>query len=109
MDPMAGMGGVPGERTASQVGRIYELKKIHTRLVSLENHLSQTSDVVLLRLRVMVSKAIDLFNTMVSNIDAFIKEGKIDDIIVCYYEFVETVYEILNKYYELTRTDRENN
>ena len=107
MDPMGGLGGVPGEMTASQVGRVYELKKIYTRLVSLDNHLSSTSDVVLLRLRGFVSKALDLFHTMVSNIDAFIKEGKMDDIIVYYYEFIKAIYDILGKYYEITRTDQE--
>lgn len=99
-----GMGGFgdPGAedkpKDIDELGRRYELKKIYARLVSIESNLSDSSDVELLKLRNYVSQAIDLFKTMIYNIDLF--KDNIDEIIIVYYEFLKYTYAILKKFYE---------
>lgn len=94
VDPMTG----EKKKTPHDIGRIYELKKIYGRLLAIESQLSFSSDVILLRLRKFVSDAVELFETLISNIDAYLEQ--IDDIIVMYYDFLEEIYEILKKYYK---------
>lgn len=108
---MGGMGmpGMPeetGPETASEVGRRYELKKIYSRLISLDSHLAGSTDENLLKLKFVVSQAIEVFDVLVSNIKLF--KDKIDSIIVIYYDFLERVYGILNKYYEKKSKEKEN-
>ena len=101
MDPGMGedptqMGGMPGEEpkeelTQNQLGRLYELKKIYSRLSSVEAFLSRTTDENILEIRKMVSSSIDLFELVVSNFEQY--KEKIDEIIVTYYEFLKVVYE----------------
>jgi len=96
----AGMG-MPGEeepKSPSEIGRIYELKKIYSRLMSIDSHLSSSSDTSLLNLRSYVSKAIDLFETLAANLDSF--KGELDDIIVMFYKFLDLAYSLLKKNYE---------
>jgi len=45
-----------------------------------------------------VSKAIDLFETLASNLDSFMEE--LDNIIVMFYKFLEVAYNLLKKNYE---------
>lgn len=98
-DPM-GLGmGVEEPLSAENVGRVFELKKIYSRLLSIESQLSFSSDVILLKLRKFISKAIELFETLISNIDSF--RNEIDGIIVIYYDFLKQVYLILKKYYKI--------
>lgn len=96
MDPM-GMGGME-PKTPKEIGRIFELKKIYSRLISIEQYLSFSSDEFLLKLKVYISKAIQLFETLIFNINSF--KDKLDDIIVLYYTFVQTVYTVLKDHYE---------
>lgn len=106
MDPNAMMGAQPqvdpmtGEptKTAEEVGKIFELKKIYSRLLAIESQLSFSSDIVLLKLRKYISQAIELFEAVISNINTF--QDNIDDIIVMYYEFLTQVYEIMKKFYK---------
>jgi hypothetical protein len=98
VDPMTGK----PKFTAEEVGRIFELKKIYSRLLAIESQLSFSVDVVLLKLRRYVSDAIELFETLISNISAF--KDDLDDIIVMYYNFLEELYEILKKYYKNKQT-----
>lgn len=86
-------------KTAEQVGKIFELKKIYSRLLAIQSQLSFSSDITLLKLRKFISNAIELFETLISNIDAF--QNDIDDIIVMFYEFLEQTYEIMKKYYKI--------
>ncbi len=103
MDPITGgMGGEP--QTSKDIGRVFELKKIYTRLISIEQYLSFTSDEFLIKLKIYISKAIQLFETLVFNIQVF--KDRIDDIIVIYYKFIDTVYTLLKKHYE--KQDKEN-
>jgi len=100
----AGMGMEEEEpKEPKELGRIYELKKIYTRLVSIESYLSTSSDETLIKLRNYVSRAIELFQLLISNIDSY--TDKIDDIIVTFYKFLELVYNLLKQYYK----NKENN
>jgi len=102
MEDVTGMSHPP---TAEQVGRIFELKKIYSRLLSIEQYLSFTSDEFLLNLKEYISKAIELFETLIFNLDSF--KNKLDDIIVLYYTFVQSVYQLLDKYYKKKEKDLE--
>ena len=107
MDPndpnaMAGMGEEP-PKDPQELGKIYELKKIYSRLVSIESYLSNSSDLVLLKLRNHVSQAIELFETLAANIKSY--ENKLNDIIITFYEFIEMVYKILRIYYDKKRKE----
>jgi hypothetical protein len=84
--------------TAEQIGRIFELKKIYSRLLSIEQYLAFSSDEFLLNLKLYISKAIELFETLIFNLDSF--KNRLDDIIVLYYTFVQSVYDLLEKYYK---------
>lgn len=100
-DPSMGMGGMgmqPPELSAENVGRVFELKKIYARLLSIDSQLSFSSDNILLKLRRFISKAIELFETVISNIESYRKN--IDQIIVMYYQFLEDVYSIMKRYYQ---------
>jgi len=110
-DPGMGEEGMPGEeppKDPRELGRTYELKKIYTRLVSIEAYLATTSDEELLILRTNVSKAIEMFQVLSSNITSF--KEQIDDIIVIFYDFINTVYSILEKFYKnKSREESKNN
>ena len=100
----AGMGalGAPQDRDyvkldSSELGRVYEMKKIYSRLTSVESFLSESTDQNLIELRRNVGKAIDLFEVVITNISKF--KDKIDPIIVTFYEFLDQVYTALRKYH----------
>jgi len=109
-DEMGGMGGMPGEevKSASEIGRIYELKKIYTRLTTIESYLSDSSDPDLLRVRLLVSKSIELFEILSSNLPSYqppkSPKERIDEIIIMYYKFLDQVYESVAKYYKEQNT-----
>lgn len=97
-DPMMGMMTPPGPTDLFEVGRVYELKKIYSRLVSMQSYLSGSTDINLVKLRNYVSNTMDLFRTLMSNV-ALYKE-KLDEIIVILYKVVDNVYVVLSKYYK---------
>lgn len=101
MDQGMGMG-MPGQDTsqmsADELGRIFELKKIYRRLLSIEAYLSFSSDPELTEISSYVSKAIEFFELLSSNITQF--KDKIDGIIIVFYEFLKTIYDALKDYYE---------
>jgi len=114
MDPnamggMGGMGGMdPTQTQLSDPGKGLELKKIFSRLLALQNFLSSAADQGLTVLKDYVSKAIELFRTVVDNLAVY--RERIDDIIVLFYEFIEKTYAVMKEYY--TRKDeksKENN
>ena len=96
-DPLA-------SKTPSELGRIYELKKIYTRLTTIESYLSESSDPELLRIRLLVSKSIELFEILSSNIPVYkppkAPKERIDEIIIIYYKFLKQVYESVASYYK---------
>jgi len=105
MDPnaMGGGFGEPPAKTAEEVGKIFELKKIYSRLLAIESQLSFSSEIVLLKLRKYISQSIELFETLISNVDTF--KDEIDDIIVIYYEFLEQVYDIMKRFYKIKQRE----
>ena len=102
----AGMGGdmgmgTPGEeekKTSTELGRIYELKKIYARLTAIESYLGNESDPELLEVRKYVSQGIELFEVISSNFDSF--KGKVDEIIIMYYKFLKEAYETVRDFYK---------
>ncbi len=98
MGGMGGMGEQEEKLTSSQIGRLYELKKIYSRLSSVETYLSRATDQSILELRRYVAQSIDLFEVVISNYDQF--KDRVDDIIVQFYEFLNVVYGSLRKYYK---------
>lgn len=108
MDPnmMGGMGGNVDPMTGQPIedpqhlGRIYEIKKIYTRLTSIESYLASESDEILVKIRGYVSQAIQLFEILASNLQTY--KDKLDDIIIQYYKFLDTVFDLVkNRYKEL--------
>lgn len=108
-DMNAGMGdmgagmGIPGleqeePKTASQLGRIYELKKIYSRLTSIESYLGNESSTELLEIRNLVSKSIELFEIVSSNFDSY--KEKLDEIIIMYYKFILEVYKEVEGFFK---------
>lgn len=101
MDPGMGMGtGAQPDYVkldSSEIGRVYEMKKIYSRLTSVEAYLADSTDQNLLELRRSVGKAIDLFEVVITNISKF--KDKIDPIIVTFYEFLDQAYGALRKYH----------
>jgi hypothetical protein len=98
---------MPGQeplKTPPEIGRIFELKKIYSKLMSVDSFLSTSSDPELLKLRSYVTKSIELFETLVANLDSF--KPKIDDTIVMFYKFLEEVYHILTRYYASNREEK---
>jgi hypothetical protein len=91
-------------KTPSDLGRIYELKKIYTRLTVIEAFLTESSDSDMIEARTIVSKAIELFEILASNLSSYkpprAPEETLDEIIVNYYRFLEKVYESVARYYK---------
>ena len=93
--------GMPGEedegpKDKEEVGQAYEMKKIYSRLVSIEQYLNTATDETLIEIRNRISQAIELFRAVISNFDLY--KEKIDDIIVQYYKFIDQVYELISKH-----------
>lgn len=84
--------------TATSLGRVYELKKIYSRLSSVESFLSRTTDDDILEIRKMVSNAIDLFELVISNFEQY-KEN-VDEIIITYYKFLDVVYDSIRTHFK---------
>lgn len=97
------MTGEEGLKTPKEVGRVYELKKIHSRLIAIESFLSTVSDDKIYQLKNFVSKSIDLFNTLISNVDLF--KDKLDDIIILYYKFIKQVYKVIQTHLKKRKGD----
>jgi len=93
-----GMLGQEEPKTAGQLGRIYELKKIYSRLTSIESYLGNESSDELLEIRDYVSKAIELFEIVSSNFDSY--KDRLDEIIVTYYKFILEVYDNVKDYFQ---------
>ncbi len=102
MDPgMGGAGmdpGMGGEEVLSplDIGRAYELKKIHKRLTSLESYLSTIADIELIKLRNVVLEALELFQIVISNFSSY--KDTIDEVIVMFYQFTDGCYEVFKNY-----------
>lgn len=94
---MPGMGEAEEKLTSNQIGRVYELKKIYSRLSSVESFLARTTDESILEIRKKVSQSIDLFELVISNFDQY--KEQVDEIIITYYEFLDVVYDSIKTYF----------
>lgn len=92
-----GMMGQEEEKTPSQLGRIYELKKIYARLISIEAYLGDESDKELLEIRSYISQGVELFEVISANFNSY--EDKLDEIIVIYYKFLLEIYSSVKNFY----------
>jgi len=105
------MGGdMPGEEkeeplTPGQIGRVYELKKIYTRLSALENMLQDVTDIEMIEVRNLISKAIDLFKTLSANFDVY--KEKLDDIIIIFYKFLDVSYKKVRDYFKNNKNNED--
>ena len=98
VDPAMGGLGEEEPKTAGELGRVFELKKIYARLTSIESYLSNESSKTLTEIRSYVSQAIELFEVIASNFDSY--KNKLDEIIVMYYKFIMETYEQVKNYYK---------
>ncbi len=92
-------------KTDSEVGQVYELKKIYSRLCTIENYLDNigTRNIETIKIREMVSSAISLFELLISNIDKY-KEN-LKRIIILFYKFIMGVYSFLKKQEQLVKKE----
>jgi hypothetical protein len=103
-DETAGMGGDMGmgqeeeEKSPTELGRIYELKKVYARMTAIEAYLGSESSEELLKVRNYVSQAIELFEIISANFNSY--KGKLNEIIVIYYKFIKEVYDSIKDYYK---------
>lgn len=80
------------------VGRTYELKKIYARLLAIDDHLNLIYEPKLEPVRELVDECIDLFYLVIWNHKSY--KDKIDDIIVAFYKFLDSIYSLLREYYK---------
>jgi hypothetical protein len=96
-----GMGLMPGQppplTTPTEIGRVYELKKIYSRLTAIEAFLSRSVDQTMLSLRKYVAQAIDLFEVVITNLPQY--KDKLDEIIITFYKFLDYIYGSMRKYF----------
>ena len=100
-----GLGAEEEKKTPGELGKIYELKKIYSRLTSMESYLSDESDKELLEIRIVVSQAIELFEVISANIDSY--KDRINDIIIMYYKFLKEVYAQVKDIYKRLAKENE--
>lgn len=97
MDPMAGGGmdmfGMPQPLDPSSIGKVYILKKIYSRLLSVHSNLSYLGNPKFDEIKEVVNESLDHFKNIIRNFDQF--KDKLDDIIVLFQKFlVSTVNKV---------------
>lgn len=100
-----GMESPESKYTESYIGKMYEMKKIHIRLLSLMSFLEQASNKSLIKLRAFVIEALELFTIVTNNIDTY--KDKLGEIIVTFYKFLSLAFSMVQAYYE--KENRDNN
>jgi len=100
MDPMmGGYGGMEEEvKTATELGRIYELKKIYNRLYILNKFLNRSSDPELNDMRRMTGDAFEIYKMISGNLKSY--TNSMDDIIKHYYSFISSLVLDLEEFYK---------
>ena len=94
IDPITGL----PIRQPSEIGRIYELKKIYSRLTTIEAFLSDTTDQDLIEVRNVIAQSIEFFEIVTSNLQAY--KDKLDNIIVMFYDFLDQAYSMMAEYFK---------
>jgi hypothetical protein len=85
-------------KTAGELGRIYELKKIYARLTSLESYLADESSGELNEIRQYIAQAIELFEIVSANFSSY--KDRLDEIIIMYYKFILEIYNSVKNFYK---------
>ena len=99
MDPMGmGMPAPEPPKTATALGRIYEMKKIYNRLFVLDNFLTRSADPNLTEMKDMISDSFGIYKMIAGNLQSY-KDG-MDDIIKHYYAFISSAVLDLEDYYK---------
>jgi len=94
IDPITGL----PIRQPSEIGRIYELKKIYSRLTTIEAFLSDTTDQDLIEVRNVIAQAIEFFEIVTSNLQAY--KDRLDEIIVMFYDFLDQAYSMMADFFK---------
>jgi hypothetical protein len=81
----------------NELGRTYEMKKIYSRLVSMNQYLADEMSPKIYKTKHNIAKAIDLFAVIGANPDSYTE--RIDEIIIGYYKFLESAYKTVKSYY----------
>ena len=89
-----------GQHSVGEIGRIYELKRIFARLMTLDKYLSYSTEDKIMVLKEKTNIALEMFKLIISNVEEFL--DKIDEIIIMYYDFLMAIYKILKAYLEVT-------
>jgi hypothetical protein len=97
-DPLAGIPGMEEPANSNELGRTYEMKKIYARLISMNEYLSDERSPRIMKTKISIAKAIDLFAVIGANPESY--KDKIDDIIVSYYKFLEVAYQKVRAFYK---------
>ena len=87
------------ENTSTDIGKIFELKRIYERLILLNNQLSVSADNEIIWLTTKIGYSIDLFETFIKNFEKF--KDRIDEIIVIFYKLILSVYKFLDEHLKL--------
>jgi len=93
------MGGETVQKTTTALGRLYMLQKLYFRLSSINHLLVNSTDTGLEELTAQVSEVFDIFKLVVNNLKSF--KGKIDEIIIMFYQFIRETAKHLKGYYEV--------
>jgi len=86
------------ELTRREIGYVFELKKIHERLMTISRFLESSLSPKLLRLKIYVDKSINLFDFFIQNIEKF--KHNIEKVILIYYSFIIRSLEIIRDAYK---------
>lgn len=96
-DPSTMMPGEEPPKDPNELGRTYEMKKIYARLVSMNEYLADERSPRIVKTKISIAKAIDLFAIIGANPESY--KEKIDEIIVSYYKFLEAAYRKVKAFY----------
>ncbi len=80
------------------LGKVYELKKIYSRLTDASDLLEGITDPEIIQLKRYTEETIELYQLLLSNVEKF--ENQLDDIIIHFYNFILRIYEELTNYYQ---------
>lgn len=97
-DPALGMPGEEEPTDPNELGRTYEMKKIYSRLISMNQYLADEMSPKIFKTKQAIAKSIDLFSIIGANPESY--KNRIDEIIVGYYRFLETAYKTVKSYYK---------
>jgi hypothetical protein len=98
MDPNMAMPGTEEPKNPTELGRTYEMKKIYSRLVAMNQYLADEMSPKIYKTKQSIAKSIDLFAVIGANPESY--TDRIDEIIVGYYKFLEAAYKIVKSYYK---------